>query len=141
MELCTKQLTIHWEAAHIAVRAAADKALSLGVRVNIAVVDRSGIDIAFLRMPGAALHSMDVARDKAYTAASFGFPTKNWAELLKSFSDEVQKGIIVRPRLVVFGGGIPVVADGEIIGAIGVSGASEEEDEICARAGIAALGL
>lgn len=141
MELSQKHSSIHWEAAHAAVRGSVDKALALGVRVNAAVVDRSGIEIAFLRMPGAALHSMDVARDKAYTAASFGFPTKNWTEVLKSFSEEVQKGIILRPRLVVFGGGLPIRVDGEVIGAIGVSGASEEEDEICAAAGIAALGL
>ena len=140
MQLCQKQSSIHWEAAHTAVRAAIDEALALGVRVNAAVVDRSGIEIAFLRMPGAALHSMDVARDKAYTAASFGFPTKDWTQLLKTFSDEVQKGIILRPRLVVFGGGLPIVVDGEVVGAIGVSGASEEEDEVCARAGLAAIG-
>lgn len=131
---------MHWEAAHIAVRAAVDRARELGVSINAAVVDRSGIQLAFLRMPGAALHSMDVALDKAYTAASFGFPSGHWSELLKTFSPEVQKGIIQRPRLVIFGGGIPILVDGQIIGAIGVSGASEEQDEDCARAGLVVIG-
>lgn len=132
--------TIHWEAAHAAARAAVDRARELGVLVNVAIVDRSGIEVAFLRMPGAALHSMDVARDKAYTSASFGFPTRDWSKLLKTFSEEVQKGILLRPRLVVFGGGIPIIVDTQRIGAIGVSGASEEQDEDCARAGLMVLG-
>ncbi|HJV25963.1 MAG TPA: heme-binding protein [Aromatoleum sp.] len=131
----TTCLTITRHAAQQAAVAAIEEAERLGVSVNVAVVDRSGVLIAFLRMPDASLHSIDVAMDKAYTAASFRFPTSQWGEVLAGFSEPVQRGIVLRPRLVVFGGGVPIEADGQVIGAIGVSGASEDEDERCARAG------
>lgn len=133
------QLTIDWEAAHLAVRAAVEKAVELGVRVSAAIVDTRGIQIACLHMPGASLHSIDVALDKAYTAASFGFPTRDWRDVLGACSPHVQAGIIQRPRLVVFGGGMPLLLNGEKIGAIGVSGASEQQDELCAAAALDAV--
>lgn len=132
-------LSITRQAAQQVAVAAIEEAERLGVAVNVAVVDRSGVLMAFLRMPESSLHSMDTAIDKAYTAASFRFPTADWSELMASFSDTVQKGILLRPRLVVFGGGLPIEWQGQIIGAIGVSGASEEQDEACARAGCAAV--
>lgn len=133
-------LSITRQAAQQAVVAAIEEAERLGVAVNVAVVDRSGVLMAFLRMPESSLHSMDTAIDKAYTAASFRFPTAHWSELLAGFSEPVQKGILLRPRLVVFGGGTPIEWQGQIIGAIGVSGASEAEDERCALAGCEAVG-
>lgn len=139
MKLCIAQLTIDWEAAHLAVRAAVDKAVELGVKVSAAVVDTRGIPIASLHMPGASLHSIEVALDKAYTAASFGFPTRDWRDVLDTYAPHVQAGIIERPRLVVFGGGIPILLDGERIGAIGVSGATEQQDDICAAAAVDAV--
>lgn len=135
----TACLSITRLAAQQAAAAAIDEAERLGVAVNVAVVDRSGVLMAFLRMPESSLHSMDTAIDKAYTAASFRFPTAHWSELLAGFPEPVQKGILLRPRLVVFGGGIPIEWQGQVIGAIGVSGASEEQDEHCARAGCEAL--
>ena len=63
---------IDWAAAHACVGAAVKAAGVLGLRVNVAVVDAGGVLAAFLRMPGAPLHSVDIAIDKAYTAASFG---------------------------------------------------------------------
>jgi uncharacterized protein GlcG (DUF336 family) len=110
-----------------------------GWKINVAVADRSGNLMAFLRMPGAFLHSIDIAIDKAYTAASFGFPTKDWMS-----SDEGMKlGFSAQPRLIVFGGGVPICPEGETewIGGIGVSGASEAQDEECARAGLEAIGI
>lgn len=140
MHLSISHTSIHWEAAHAAVRAAVEHARGLGILVNAAVVDRSGMQTAFLRMPGASFHSMDVALDKAYTAASFGFPTRDWNRVLATFSNEVRDGIIQRPRLIVFGGGFPIIHGGELIGAIGVSGGTEEQDEACARAALQAIG-
>jgi uncharacterized protein GlcG (DUF336 family) len=61
-----------------AVAAAVAHAEANGWKINAAVVDRGGNLMAFLRMPGAFIHSIDIAIDKAYTAASFGFPTKAW---------------------------------------------------------------
>ncbi len=132
---------IGWPAASLAVQAAVQEAQRLGVRVNVAVVDASGLLAAFLRMPGAPLHSIDIATDKAYTAASFGLPTGQWSQALLTHSEAVRGGIVLRPRFVAFGGGLPIVEDGMRIGGIGVSGGSEQEDTQCAQAGLAALGL
>jgi uncharacterized protein GlcG (DUF336 family) len=132
---------IDWPAAQAAITAAAQAAAAMGVRVNVAVVDAAGGLAGFLRMPGAPLHSVDIAIDKAYTAASFGLPTSRWTEELQSHSVAVRDGLVLRPRFVAFGGGLPILEDGECIGAIGVSGGSEQQDEQVARAGLAALGL
>jgi uncharacterized protein GlcG (DUF336 family) len=96
--------------------------------------------MAFLRMPGAFLHSVDIAIDKAYTAAGFGFPTSQWQDILAS-DENLRLGLAQRPRLVIIGGGLPIVQDGERIGGIGVSGGSAHEDEICAREALKAIGL
>ena len=127
-------------AAAKAVSAAVARAEELGIRINVAVTDGSGTLTAFLRMPGAFLHSIDIAIDKAYTSASFGFPTSKWEEVLRD-EPALRMGLPLRPRLVVFGGGLPLVENGERIGGIGVSGGSAKQDEECAAAGIAAIGL
>jgi uncharacterized protein GlcG (DUF336 family) len=113
----------------------------MGVCINVAVVDASGVLAAFLRMPGAPLHSVDIAIDKAYTAVSFGLATSQWQEALQQHSAAVRDGLVRRPRFVAFGGGLPLMETGQRIGGIGVSGGSEQQDEVCARAGLAALGL
>lgn len=135
------QPVIGWAAAHTSVGAAVLAAEALGVCVNVAVVDASGVLAAFLRMPGAPLHSVDIAVDKAYTAVSFGLATSQWSTALLQHSDAVREGIVRRPRFVAFGGGIPVVEGGHRIGGIGVSGGSEAQDEAIAQAGLRALGL
>ncbi|MDD2663882.1 MAG: heme-binding protein [Dechloromonas sp.] len=127
------------EAAAAACTAAVAHATARGWKINVAVVDRGGNLMAFLRMPGAFIHSIDIAIDKAYTAASFGFPTKAWMGAI-GHDDGMKFGFSNQPRLIVFGGGLPI-GEGEWIGGIGVSGASESEDEECARAGLAAIGL
>ena len=105
-----------------------------GHRVNIAVVDAGGNLAAFLRMPGAFLHSIDIAIDKAYTAAGFGLPTAAWTKALASaFTRSARRHSKMRPRMVCFGGGLPLRHEGKLIGGIGVSGGSSE-DEACARA-------
>ncbi|HEY8856015.1 MAG TPA: heme-binding protein [Rugosibacter sp.] len=135
------QPIIDWAAANDAVKAAIEEAVAMGLRVNAAVVDRGGLLVAFLRMPGAPLHSIDIAIDKAYTAAGFGMPTGMWHEALKAHSEAVQQGVPLRPRFTAFGGGLPIIVDGQIIGGIGVSGALEGEDVACAQAGLKAIGL
>ncbi|UQP03292.1 heme-binding protein [Burkholderia multivorans] len=132
---------IDWPAASHAAQAAAQAAERLGVRVNVVVVDAGGLLAAFVRMPGAPLHSIDIAIDKAYTAASFGLPTGAWHDALAAHSEAVRQGLVLRPRFVAFGGGLPIVEDGVLIGGIGVSGGSEAQDERCARAGLDAVGL
>lgn len=139
MKLAIPQSTISWEAAHAAVEAAVHEATRLGVRINVAAVDGSGNLAAFLRMPGAFPQSINIAIDKAYTAAGFGFPTANWMEVFGD-NEAMKLGFSAQPRLIIFGGGLPIRSSGELIGGIGVSGASEEQDEICAQAGLRAIG-
>lgn len=134
------QRVIGGAAALAAAGAALKAASALGVPVNIALVDAAGVLAAFVRMPGAPLHSVDIAIDKAYTAASFGLPTGQWHTALAGHSPAVRDGIVLRPRFVAFGGGLPIVEGGARIGAIGVSGGSEAQDEAIARAGLEALG-
>ncbi len=135
------QRVIDAPAALRAVAAAVQAATALGVQVNVAVVDAAGVLAAFARMPGAPLHSVDIAIDKAYTATSFGLPTSQWHAVLQQHSAAVREGLVLRPRFVAFGGGLPIVEGGVRIGAIGVSGGSEAQDETIACAGLQALGL
>ncbi|MCL2778118.1 MAG: heme-binding protein [Polyangiaceae bacterium] len=135
-----EQRAITAEAANTAVCAAVAKAQELGIRINAAVTDASGVLAAFLRMPGAFLHSVDIAIDKAYTAAGFGFATSQWLGALQG-DEALRLGMPQRPRNVVFSGGLPIREAGVLIGGVGVSGGSAEQDELCARAALAALGL
>lgn len=135
------QRLLSWQAAQAAAAAAVQAAEELGVPVNVALTDASGLLAAFLRMPGAPLHSIDIAIDKAYTAASFGLSTGQWPEALAQHSAAVRDGIVRRPRFIAFGGGLPVVQDGHRLGGIGVSGGTEAQDELIARAGLRALGI
>lgn len=134
----TEQRQITTEAALRAVEGAVQQALKLGIKINAAVCDASGLPMAFLRMNGAPLHSITISEDKAYTAASFGLPTSQWAQILSNHSDGVRLGLPARPRFVQFGGGLPISINGTVIGGIGVSGGSEQQDEECARFGLIA---
>jgi uncharacterized protein GlcG (DUF336 family) len=72
---------------------------------------------------------------------SFGLPTSQWGKVLGEHSAALRQGLPLRPRFVMFGGGLPIRACDAVVGAIGVSGASEEQDEHCARAGLVAASL
>lgn len=139
MQVAVSQAGISAEAAAAACAAAVAHATANGWKINVAVVDRGGNLMAFLRMPGAFIHSIDIAIDKAFTSASFGFPTKAWMGAI-GHDEGMKLGFSAQPRLIVFGGGLPV-GSGDWLGGIGVSGASEAQDEECARAGLAAIGL
>jgi len=78
MELEVPSTTLSWEAGHAAIAAAVAHAQRLGVRINVAVCDASGLLVAFLRMPLSFPQSIELAIDKARTAAGFGFPTSKW---------------------------------------------------------------
>lgn len=139
MSVTRSQPHITDTAAARAVDAAVEHARAAGLNVCVAVVDACGLLTAFRRMPGAPLHSSDIAVDKAYTAASFGMATSRWAEVLPKYSAAVQQGVPLRARMTLFGGGLPIVHDGMVIGAVGVSGADESQDEECARRGCDAI--
>ena len=104
----------------------------------IAICDESGALKSYERMDGAPLLSVQIAQDKAYTAISFGMPTHTWHEFIKN-DPPLADGIVKTDRLVVFGGGYPIVIDGQVVGGIGVSGGHYTDDMEVAQAGLAAL--
>ena len=122
------------------IEAAEDKARQIGVAMNIAVVDESGILKAFSRMDGAALLSVQIAQDKAYTAVGFGMPTHGWFDFIKDDPPLAAGAAPGIDRLVIFGGGYPISVDGVVVGAIGVSGGHYSQDQEVAEAGLAAIG-
>jgi len=136
--LMAPSATLH--AAQRAISAAIECAEALAVDVCIAVTDGAGHLLAMVRMDRAPLLCIQIAQDKAYSVASFGgLPTSDWWRMLES-EPALLHGIIKTDRLTVFGGGVPLVADGRTIGAIGVSGGSSEQDIQVAEAGAAAIG-
>ena len=131
--------SISTEAAGRLIAAGEAKAAELGKAFVIAVVDDGGILKAFSRMDGAPLLSVQVAQDKAYTAVGFSLPTHGWHDFIKDdppLADGAPSGI---DRLVVFGGGYPLLAGDQLIGGIGVSGGHYSEDMQVAEAALAAL--
>ena len=122
-----------------AIAAAAKKASELGLKMCIAISDEVGDLKAFERMDGAPRLSIQIAQDKAYTAAGYGLATHTWWDFIKD-DPPLLHGITHTPRLIVFGGGFPIVLGGEIVGAIGVSGGHYSQDMECARAALAAIG-
>ena len=134
-----RKTSITSETAHRMIDAAERKAREIGHPMVIAVVDEAGVLKAFSRMDGAALLSVQVAQDKAYTAAGFGLSTDAWHDFIKN-DPPLLHGITHTPRLVVFGGGFPIHLEGEIVGAIGLSGGHYTQDMECARAALAAIG-
>ena len=120
------------------IAAAELKAIEMGIPMCIAVVDGDGTLKAFTRMDGAALLSVQIAQDKAYTAISWGMATHEWYDFVKD-DPPLLHGIIKTDRLIVFGGGYPIKTDAGIIGGIGVSGGHYTHDMEVAQAGLAAL--
>jgi uncharacterized protein GlcG (DUF336 family) len=117
------------------VEAAEEKALSIGVPMAIAVTDEAGTLKAFSRMDGAALLAVDIAKNKAYTAISFSMPTDKWFDFIKD-DGPLLHGVLAIDRLIIFGGGYPIVQDGEVIGGIGVSGGHYSQDMQVATAAL-----
>jgi uncharacterized protein GlcG (DUF336 family) len=91
-------------------------------------------------MDGAPLLSVQISQDKAYSAVAFGMPTDQWHEFIKD-DEPLKIGIPHTARLVVFGGGYPIVVDGELIGGIGTSGGHYNDDMAVAQGALRAAGL
>ncbi len=112
------------------------KANQEGWKMIIAILDDGGNVKYMSRMDGAFLGSIQIAQLKAHTSADFPFSTKQLGEIAQKYVP----GIVYVPGLVTFAGGLPIVtAKGEHLGAIGVSGASADQDEQCAQAGLDAV--
>jgi uncharacterized protein GlcG (DUF336 family) len=132
--------SISTEAARRLIEAAEAEAAAIGKPFVIAVVDDGGVLKAFSRMDGAPLLSVQVAQDKAYTAVGFGLPTHGWHDFIKDdppLAAGAPSGI---DRLVVFGGGYPLVAGEQLAGGLGVSGGHYSEDRRVAEAALRVLG-
>ena len=128
-------MTLTLQQAQSGIKAAVEKAESLGVASNVAVLDAAAHLMAFARMDHAILGSIDVSIRKAKTAALFGFDSKDLGQYSQPggpfYMVELSNG-----GLISFGGGVPVKDDsGRLIGAIGSSGGSLEQDEAVAKAG------
>ena len=140
MDIVLSRKSIAAAAAKAAVEAAVAHAGALNKAVVAAVVDGSGDLVALLRADGAFKAYIGIARDKAYTAAVFGASTDDLSAALIA-NPTLHQGISMQPGVILFGGGLPMVVDGHVIGGIGVSGGSENDDRACAQAGLGALGL
>jgi uncharacterized protein GlcG (DUF336 family) len=120
------------------IAAAEKKAAEIGQPMNVAVVDGGGNLVAHVRMDGAWIGSVDISINKAYTARAFDIATKDLAGHSQSggqfFGIHVSNG----GRIMIFAGGIPLKRDGKVVGAVGVSGGSGEQDQSVAEAGAAA---
>lgn len=122
------------------ITAAIEKSIEIGKPMVIAIVDESGQLKAFHRMDGAALISIGVAQDKAYSAVA-----NAWGHATHEFYEHISKdpatliGIPHIPRYTVFGGGFPIRVEGEIVGAIGISGGNVKQDMAVAEAALAVL--
>ena len=135
----TSQGTVSLEDARRVIAAGEDSAREIGQPQNIAVVDAGGNLVAHIRMDGAWIGSVDIAINKAYTARAFDLST---AELAANSQpggpfygiQESNKG-----KVMIFAGGIPLKRDGEVVGAVGVSGGDGEQDTTVAEAAAAAL--
>jgi uncharacterized protein GlcG (DUF336 family) len=124
-------------AAQAVVEAARAKAEEIGVPMNIAVVDEGNNLTAFARMDGAWLGSIDIAKNKAYTARAFDMSTKDLAPLCQPNQPLFGIHASNQGQLIIFAGGIPLEVGGEVVGAVGVSGGSVEADHEVAEAGVA----
>ena len=131
--------TVTLRAGQVILEAARAKAEQIGVPMNIAIVDDGGNLVTFARMDDAWLGSIDIAQNKAYTARAFDMPTKDLAPLAQPGAPLYGIEASNHGRLIVFAGGIPLVSDGRVVGAIGVSGGSVEQDQEVAEAGVAAF--
>jgi len=131
--------SVSTELARAMIEAAERQAEEMGHPMVIAVVDDSGVLKAFSRMDGAALLSVQIAQDKAYTAAGFGMATDAWHEFVKNDPPLAMGAPAGIDRLIVFGGGFPITIGETVVGAIGVSGGHYTQDMEVARAGLSVL--
>ena len=128
------------EEAQSVISAAEHRARQMGPPMNIAVMDAGRNLVAFHRMDGAWVASIDIAIDKAFTSAGRGLTTRKIGEMAQPGQPLFGINTTNGGRIVIFAGGIPLMRDGEVVGAIGVSGGTVDEDHEVAEAGVAAFG-
>jgi uncharacterized protein GlcG (DUF336 family) len=117
------------------IAAAEKKAAEIGQPMNIAVVDEGGNLVAHVRMDGAWIGSIDISINKAFTSRAFDISTKDLAQHSQSGGQFFGIHVSNHGRIMIFAGGIPLKRGNKVIGAIGVSGGSGEQDHAVAEAG------
>jgi uncharacterized protein GlcG (DUF336 family) len=127
-------------AARGMVAAVEATARELQVAMSVAVIDAGDQLVAFARMDGADLVTIRLAQDKAYSALMNRMPTRDLAPLVQPGTEFYGYDSLAAGRMVVFAGGMPLERDGVLVGAVGVSGGSAEEDQRAADAAVAAFG-
>src|SRR5688572_12263889 len=121
------------------IAAAEKKAAEIGQPMNIAVADAGGNLVSHVRMDGAWLGSIDISIKKAYTSRAFDITTKDLATHSQSGGQFFGIHASNEGRIMIFAGGIPLRQNGKVVGAIGVSGGSGDQDHAVAEAGSKAL--
>jgi glc operon protein GlcG len=119
------------------VESAQREAEKLGVTMSFAVVDSGGHLVAAARMDGAPFLTMEIATGKAYTAAAFGTPSADLAQRFEGrgqFTASI--GVMTHGRFILGMGGLPILVDGDVVGAIGASGGTGEQDVAVAEAAL-----
>lgn len=138
--LTTNNPSLTLAAARHATEACERKAHEIGVPMNIAIVDSSLHLLSFARMPGAKLTSVDIAINKAFTAAGHRVPTHTYKEAVWPGGAAYGINLSNGGRFMVIGGGIPIKdGEGQILGAIGCSTGTPDQDRQVSEAGMAAL--
>jgi uncharacterized protein GlcG (DUF336 family) len=133
----TKQVNL--ETAQAVIDAARKQAQQIGVPMNVAVVDEGNNLVAFVRMDGAWLGSIDIAQGKAYTARAFDMGTDALAPMCQPGEPLFGIHASNQGRLIIFPGGVPLKTDGAVVGAIGASGGRPDQDQQVAEAGAASF--
>ena len=133
--LTVKRLSL--DEAQILIDGAAEKARAIKVPMCIAVTDESGHLLKFDRMDGGKISSISIAVDKAFTGAVARKGTHVYNELCQPGKPTFGIHITNSGRFSIIGGGLPVTVDGEIVGGIGVSSGTAEQDVVCAEAALA----
>ena len=120
------------------LEAAIDKSREMNKAMCVAITNEAGQLKAFHAMDGAPHLSIEISQNKAYTASAFSIATHTWWDFIKN-DPPLLHSITHTPRLVTFGGGYPIMENGQLIGAIGVSGGHYSEDMEVARAALDAI--
>ena len=137
--MSTTHQTVELADARRIIAAATKKAEEIGQPMNIAVCCAGGYLLAFERMPGAWLGSVDIAQKKAWTSRAFDIETGTLGTLSQSGDQFFGIHASNDGKVMIFAGGAPIKQDGKVIGAIGVSGGLGAQDQAVAEAGAAAL--
>ena len=126
-------------AAKLMLEAAERKSREMGLQMDIAICDEGGNLLAFHRMLGAKVTSIEVAIGKAFTAAATGLPTAKYAEMAGAGKPAFGINVSNAGRFMIVGGGLPIRVDDELLGGIGASSGTSEQDTEVSQAGIDAL--